>query len=209
MLDVGETNYWQKYYASSAHNSIPSQFAAFIAGEFSGREWVILDLGSGDGRDSHFFAECGFEVVGVDSAHLTDGNPDTSKKATYIRGDVTDGKLIAAIADSRRSNNAPLLFYARFLLHALSDSELKVFLDLLGSVSRGGDSVAFEYRTHEDDFLPKVTPTHFRRGLRSMDIAISMGSLGFKSSYFREGFGFAKFGKDDAHVARQIFMREA
>ena len=50
-------NYWDNYYANSDLNSklIPSQFAAFVAGELKKNSYII-DIGCGNGRDSFFLA---------------------------------------------------------------------------------------------------------------------------------------------------------
>lgn len=64
-----------------------------------------------------------------------------------------------------------------------------------------------EYRTDIDDFLPKETDKHFRKGLTSGEIFELVNLSGAKVTYFRQGFGFAKFGADDAHVGRLVLER--
>ena len=62
--------YWNRYYGArdiSGCPNIPSQFAAFVALEV-GADSTIVDVGCGSGRDSLFFANAGFNVLGVDAS---------------------------------------------------------------------------------------------------------------------------------------------
>ena len=47
--------YWDKYYSKLKNNNrlIPSQFAAFVAGELNTNS-ILIDIGCGNGRDSFF-----------------------------------------------------------------------------------------------------------------------------------------------------------
>lgn len=200
--------YWDQFYKSASElTTIPSQFAAFIATEFLLRSPRIFDLGAGNGRDSLFFAQFGFDVVAVDGSEVS---ITLLKESPYLRSaqslDFGLPEVFEPFVISQKSETLNL-FYGRFLLHALDDPTLIEFFQSLGKVANQGDYLAFEFRTREDDHLPKTTSKHFRRGLEASRVIEDLSQLGFRCVYFREGFGFAKYGEDDAHVARVILKK--
>lgn len=178
-----------------------------MAGEFLDKSVNILDLGCGDGRDLRFFHEYGFSAIGIDSAQMSSEDILADSTPKIVRGDVTDVRTLTETLEKFEKRTAPTLMYGRFLLHALNDTELQSFLQTCEVCCKSGDFLAFEYRTPEDDFLPKTTETHFRRGLDSSWVTGRLKVLGFETHYSREGFGFAKYKFDDAHVARQVFCK--
>ena len=205
---TGSNPYWDKYYKSASNlPTIPSQFAAFVASEFLLKAPRIFDLGAGNGRDSFFFAQFGFDVVAVDGSGATIAS---LKESPYLRVaeslDLGSPGAFEQFVIRQKSENLNL-FYGRFLLHALDDLTLENFLQSLSQVANQGDYLAFEFRTREDDHLPKSTSKHFRRGLEVSKVVGNLAQLGFECVYMREGFGFAKHGDDDAHVARLILKK--
>lgn len=68
---MGESKsaYWDRFYAtgSSLARPVPSQFAAFVAGELH-EPFRIVEFGSGAGRDALFFAAYGHQVTAVDGS---------------------------------------------------------------------------------------------------------------------------------------------
>lgn len=205
---TGSKPYWDKYYKSASDlTTIPSQFAAFVASEFYLKAPRIFDLGAGNGRDSFFFSQIGFDVVAVDGSEATIA---LLKESPYLRVaeslDLGAPEVFERFVISQRSEVLNL-FYGRFLLHALDDLTLINFFQSLSKVVKQGDYLAFEFRTREDDHLPKTTSKHFRRGLEVSKIVGDLAQLGFQCEYMREGFGFAKYGDDDAHVARLILKK--
>ena len=68
--DVDRKDHWAVFYKTQAHQSkynIPSQFSAFIAQEVD-PSYLMIDIGCGNGRDSIFFAQHGFQVVAIDAS---------------------------------------------------------------------------------------------------------------------------------------------
>jgi SAM-dependent methyltransferase len=205
------TDYWDEYYASRATRvrRLPSQFAAFVAGELDQRHRVI-DIGCGDGRDAIFFASYGHDVVGVDASHtaveacrlLADS---LGEGATFIVSRIDEPGLAARI----RGDAGPRVVYARFFLHAITEAEEEDLLDLAAAISDPGDLLAVEYRTVRDSSGAKVTKTHYRRFVLPAAFEARALALGFDVTYAVEGFGFAKYRQDDAYVARTLFRRHA
>lgn len=202
-------DYWNDYYVSGASRTrlVPSQFAAFVAGEMPGPHRMV-EFGCGNGRDAIFFASYGHQVVGVDGSESAVASSRERAAAlgedvTFIQSDIGDDGL----ADRLRQGSGPLVVYARFFIHAITDKEELALLDLAGAITEPGDRLAVEYRTVRDSSGEKVTGTHYRRFVTPATFQANTLARGFDVVYAVEGFGFAKYKQDDAYVARAIFER--
>ncbi len=214
-LSLDRSRYWNGYYSECNLPSIPSQFAVFVLNENPSAE-TIIDIGCGTGRDSLFFSRQGLFCIGVDGSEsaiehcsLT-ASSNAISNAEFLRGDLNDARLIEDINRilDHKKIEGPVVIYARFLVHAITDDEEKSLIDLADSLLRDrGGSVALEFRTERDKLQPKVTGTHFRRYVDPVHFFTRAQKNGFEVDYFVEGFGFAKYKQDDAHVARFILKR--
>ncbi len=207
----GRGDYWNDYYSRGPRKSPPSQFAAFIASEFSEHD-LIVDVGCGNGRDSLFFAQLGFATIGIDGseaavAHcrsLIEGSDRPLERHSFIQRNVLDLRddrsLIGRITPLRK------IIYSRFFLHAIDTDEEQAFFDFAFSVLRPGDAVAVEFRSSLDKDRTKVTASHYRRFI---DVQVLVDGVcarhGARLDYVAEGTGFAKYKADDAHVCRLVF----
>jgi SAM-dependent methyltransferase len=202
--------YWNAYYSGRSPSGLPlpSQFAVFVAGELHEKHHVI-DIGCGGGRDSFIFDAHGHSVVGVDgSMAAVESCVSLAKKLgssiSFMASDIDAPDLADRI---KGLHGRPTLIYARFFLHALTDEEEASFLNLARAVTAPGDTLALEFRTMKDVTQHKVTGAHYRRFIDSLAFLERASAAGFKATYFVEGFGFAKYKTDDAHVARIVFSR--
>lgn len=203
------SDYWDEYYAARAttRRPLPSQFATFVAGELD-RPHHVVELGCGNGRDAIFFASYGHQVTAVDGSEAAVAGCASlaealGESATFIRSAIDDPTL----ADRLVESDGPKALYARFFVHAITDGEEEVFLDLAAKVTRPGDVLAVEYRTIRDQVGAKETETHFRRFVLPATFQARALERGFEVTYAVEGFGFAKYRHDDAYVARTLFRR--
>lgn len=204
--------YWNHYYKTvsntDSHPQIPSQFAAFVAQEIN-LEFSIVDVGCGNGRDSAFFANLGFNVLGLDSSQSAvelcrKRSGHHKENLAYECCSVSDENFESVI--SEHLGRQPLLIYSRFFLHAITEDEEKLFLQRISDMEQIR-VIALEFRTDRDLSQPKATSDHFRRFIAPSDFSHKVYAQGFKISYFAEGFGFAKYRNDDAHVARFLLHR--
>ena len=212
LIDESRRSYWQSYYARQSHTALPlpSQFCVFVAGELNG-PFRVLDIGCGGGRDSMLFASHGHSVVGVDgAASAIEACNDLARRfgleASFVCSTVDDETLAERLLRGA-SESLKTLVYARFFLHAITDDEERLFLELATKVTRPNDLLAVEFRTSRDVAQNKVTSAHYRRFIDPLQFLNRVLSHGFTAHYFVEGFGFAKYKEDDAHVARFIFGR--
>lgn len=201
-------NYWDSFYKGDNRKlSLPSQFAVFIANEFLEKINTVFDIGCGNGRDSLFFDSIGLRVIGIDASTTSISKlQNLQTSARFVASDISSNQLSSSLSDLVNSQDS-VLFYSRFFLHAISDQEEKYFWEFVSSFKATNTYVAVEFRTHRDELLSKSTANHFRRFLRPSDLLERALMHGFKCSYFTEGFGYAKYNDDDAHVARILLSK--
>jgi len=204
-------SYWSEYY-SNAHcnNSIhttPSQFAAFCAIE--AKETGIsklIDIACGDGRDSVFFAQLGFEVIALEQSTIaieiiTSRSRDLNNlKAIQI--DVTSEEM-----PQMKSSAEVSAYYARFFLHTLSEPQVHKFFRNLSNNMQSSQLFFTEYRSEQDASLTKCTPYHDRYFHNPTSIRMIAKAHNLDCIYEVQGRGFAKWKTDDAAVVRQIFVK--
>lgn len=207
------SSYWNDFYRAKASSlAAPSQFALFVLGETSvgGR---ILDLGCGTGRDAIYFSSQGRHVVGVDAAEAA-----VAHCARIAEANGLSARFLTSTIDApdlldrarREFDGAPLggmTVYARFFVHAINDEEEMALLRLAAGICQQGDLLAAEFRTIRDAQQAKVTAEHYRRFVNPLTFMANATSVGFATEYFVEGFGYAKYKDDDAHVARCLMRR--
>lgn len=205
--------YWNSFYeASSPKRNTPSQFATFIANEFPFLNWVI-DIGCGNGRDSLFFHEAGYNIIGIDgSSSAIQKSLSTMNESKY--NDVSSTFICEKIDQlqfhSEFINNAQKIskiIYSRFFLHAINEQEEESFVQIASEISCPGDVLALEFRTTNDQYRPKVTGAHYRRFIEPSKLIEKLNQTNkWKKIYQIEGVGLAKFKSDDAYVCRLIFV---
>lgn len=205
--------YWNNFYANNRKVNLqpPSQFAAFVASEYSHLP-LFIDIGCGNGRDTLFFAQLSHDTIGIDASTSAislcqNSIPiDRNDNHIFIARDVSDlsedKELINHIQMKKK------LIYSRFFLHAIDELEELYFFDFAFACTQENDVIAIEFRTHLDKSAPKITEAHYRRYIDPDKLIASVTShYPAQIEYFASGTGMAKYKQDDAHVARIIFKR--
>lgn len=209
-------NYWNEFYSDRASlvPELPSQFAAFVASEMVNKAEAIIDLGCGNGRDSYFFTQYGFPVLAIDSSSAAIENCRkklslNSIQPSFVEFDLNNKELLNHIRLWLNGNEIrSAVMYARFFLHAISDYDEQSFIKLIQQLcSEFSIFLAFEFRTKRDIGLNKETDQHFRRYIDETTFLARWISNGFEPIYVTNGFGYAKFREDDAHISRCILKR--
>lgn len=208
-----EKTYWDKFYASWVIN-VPSQFGVFVATELLDKN-IVVEFGSGNGRDSLYFATLGHIVVAMDiskeAIQKCNSSVDTQgiEHAEFIEGDIAKSEDVKeAISIAREYANKEgtnLVFYSRFVMHTLDDDQEKSFLSSLFSVMRPGEKVYFEFRSQEDSSLLKHYGNHFRRYVDAIRFTKDLtNDYDMDIDYRIIGQGMAKYKEEDPFVARII-----
>jgi SAM-dependent methyltransferase len=214
-IDPSTARHWDGFYSSAEVHRLkpPSQFGAFVIGEMAPSAMVV-DIGCGSGRDALFFASHRYPVVGVDASSAAVSHCQSMSKAldlnaTFLCSEVQSPELTTRLRNEPAYQNASdLLVFARFFLHAIPEEAEDALLEFVASVAKPGHTkFAAEFRTQRDATLPKSTAQHYRRFIDPVALLAKAIKQGMSVDYFVEGFGFAKYGGDDAHVARCLFSR--
>ncbi|MEZ2220775.1 methyltransferase domain-containing protein [Rhizobium sp. RCC_161_2] len=213
MAEGTNRDYWDQYYqVPAARNStLPSQFAVFVLGEIRGAKHIV-EFGCGSGRDSLFFAKSGLRVTGIDASATAiaacQGEAFQHEyPASFYQAVLGENAIIPMIWGGLPEDLSDTILYARFFLHAINEEAQRAFLDVASQMAASGATVAVEFRTHRDEKQSKVTESHYRRFINPTDFQRDVVLAGLKVDYFAEGVGFAKYGEDDAHVARFIIRK--
>jgi len=215
---MDEHLYWNDFYSKEKIGGIelqlPSQFAVFVATEYPNIR-NVLEFGFGSGRDSFFFIGNGASYLGFDSSEaevsacqsrLTES---LGARAEFQVSDLSSNSWGAPVRRFIASKgDGDVMVYARFFIHAIDDEAEDYIISRLGELTTRGTVLALEFRTMKDSQLPKNTMPHYRRYVDPLKLMGRAINSGFDLSYFVEGFGYAKWGVDDAHVARCIFTKK-
>jgi SAM-dependent methyltransferase len=201
--------YWERYYAkgSGLARPVPSQFAAFVAGELR-EQYRVVEFGCGNGRDALFFASYGHQVTAIDgsSAAIERGKAVADalgEKVEFLTSAIDAPHLADLVSEAGDKT----LVYGRFFLHAITSAEEQAFLGCAAELTKPGDLMAVEYRTIRDSSGVKETAEHYRRFMSPAEFQYSAIQHGFRVTYAIEGYGFAKYRQDDAYVARNLLER--
>ena len=212
-----EEVYWANFWAH-AEGAAPSSYSAWL-GDRNDLPTAVVDLGCGDGRDAIAFAGAGHAVLGLDRSHVAVRRAAERAEAAAVSGstrfevcDFADtGALRKALAAAvERAGGAPVLFYARFLLHVLTEEVQAGLLDVLSSVARPGDMFAAEFRAAADEALPKVHDRHYRRFQDGPAFgAVLRTRYGFEVAEEHEGCGLSPYlgGKDGEKTEDPVLYR--
>ncbi len=203
--------YWDEFYRSQRSAAVPqdpSAFARWVSEEEQGTTPVV-DIGSGTGRDSLWFARAGHPVLGLDYAESAIERATNAAEADGLDAkfevlDLYDLRQVmemgARLAHEERSH----VIYGRFLVHALEDAGRQQLWRLAAMALKPGGLLYLEFRTGEDEDQPHVFGEHFRRYLSPDDVVAEIEERGGEIKHREEGHGLAVYKDEDPHVARIV-----
>lgn len=204
--------YWNEFYRQDFVH-VPSQFCVFVS-TYINPNSTIVDLGCGNGRDSHFFSNMNFRVIGVDlslsAIETSIENSDSKKDINFLCGDISDEKIcedISQVIEPCREST-DVCFYSRFVMHSIDDSQQTSFMLGLNKLMKSGDRIFFEFRSKEDKETKKVFGNHYRRYVDTKIFIKQLKDIvGVKILYSLTGKGMAMFKDEDPSVSRIIAQK--
>lgn len=190
--------YWKKFYKAIKCEQEPSNFARSIQ-EIAGKEkWFLFDLGSGNGRDSVFFAENGHTVISVDP-----NNKPYKKNENLFHWKMDIDYFNRKLKKTNMCNkDMTTVFYSRFFIHAINKEQT---IELIRSMRPKTYFIA-EFRIEGDE--PKIYTDHKRTLWNPKEFAELFNNDQWERCTVQTGTGFAKYKDEDPLVMRIIAKRK-
>lgn len=207
--------YWDDFYKHN-HKHTPSQFCVCVLTEIDPHA-VVVELGSGNGRDAHYFASQGHITLAMDLSHEAIKSCEDLARSrdighsTFFQGDITSRDAIRRITERARaeSGGRSVVYYSRFVMHSVDDAQQATFLALLSEHMQPQETVYFEFRSKEDAELKKIYGGHFRRYIDTAAFTAALtDDHGFAVDYAITGRGMAKYKEEDPFVSRVIARKQ-
>jgi len=194
-------DYWDSFYKVGFETLDPSSFARFslkyIKENLPAIPITLLDLGCGNGRDTHFFAKKGIYALGIDMSTI-DESPN------IVKGDI--------FKNIRESD----VYYLRFLIHTMKESLADKLLDMIHDKMYNNSIIMLETRSSkgvcdqpscETNFESAVGTSHFRM-LYSLDYLTEKVKDKFNIVFSEEDTGLAKYNDSDPEIIRMILKKK-
>jgi SAM-dependent methyltransferase len=205
--------FWKQFYAYHKISE-PSSFGRFALDRIP-ETALVLDIGCGTGRDSVFLAKGASQVIGMDASREAIMRAEALRSETGTTNchfkvvDIMDPSALAEFLQApeiqaKHKSSDPVIVYCRFFFHAITSEAQMALLDALRS--RLDRFILFaEFRTDQDEALPKDNARHYRRYI-SPDSFIEelTGRYKMKIEYQQVGFGLSIYNEEDPHLCRLI-----
>jgi tellurite methyltransferase len=210
-MAISDLKYWNIYYSKSKINKA-SNFAKFIKKKLINKNIKVLDVGTGDGRDSFYFQKFSRIVYGIDQSKIAINKNNLISKKLNIKKIFFKNLPVNQI--TKMNNKKFDLIYARFFLHSLNEKKENLLLKNLYKMSNN-PFIALEFRTIHDDLFKKGKKIskyerytdHYRRFINVKELELKIKELGFAILYKNEGLNFSKTVKENPHLCRIIFKK--
>ena len=203
--------YWDNYYKNIKKNNRASNFSKFILKKFLKKKSILLDIGTGDGRDAFYFNNNIKFVFAIDNSGVAIKKNDINKKKSNFKKILFKKMSIQNLKyfKSKKIN----FIYARFFLHAINMKNENIFLKNLRNNFDLNTLVALEFRTTKDKLMEKgkkiskyerITD-HYRRFIDSKKLEKKLKKKRFQIIYRKEGVNLSKTRTENPHLCRIIF----
>ena len=210
---VNNEKYWNKYYRSKRKINLASNFAKFIKKKFLKRKDIILDVATGNGRDSFFLSKHTKFVYGIDKSKVAiDIN---KKKIDYLNLKNISFKHLGSQSIKLFKKKVTFI-YARFFIHAISEKIENKFLNDLKKYFRKNVTVGLEFRTTDDKLINRGIKigknerffTHYRRFVDLKKFEKKLEDKNFKILYKKKGLNLSKTSKENPYLCRLIIKQK-
>jgi adenylylsulfate kinase-like enzyme/2-polyprenyl-3-methyl-5-hydroxy-6-metoxy-1,4-benzoquinol methylase len=203
----GKSSHWQTYYAANQGELSPSPFAEYVQSGVLRPGSRLLEVGCGNGRDSAFFAQAGYDVVAIDTSSAAIDlcrNKHKSSRLNFLASSISDLKL-----DELGRFDA---VYSRFVLHAMTQSEEALFLSRAATALKPGGYLLIECRSINDPLAllgEAISPTerihgHYRRFIVLNELVQKLKEARFELESIEESKGLAMYKDEDPVVIRAV-----
>jgi tellurite methyltransferase len=204
-------SYWEDYYKTGAAPEEPSLFAEYVMQRYAKVGKKLIELGCGNGRDAHFFAANGVDVVAVDQcAEEIHQLVSTNGKYPNLHFGAAD---FTAMPDTK--NGGYNMVYSRFTLHSvIAEDQAKTLQWSRRNLAENG-LLCVETRGQKNELYQKGEPVegdpnayihdgHYRRFVDFDEFTEEIKETGLSVIEASEQTGYAPYQNTDYHFIRII-----
>lgn len=187
----------------------PSPFARWVARTYPS-DRPLVDVGSGKGRDTFFFAgTLGRRVLALDysTKAVVYGARRARVRAmpaTFDLLNLCDTRAVLALGARLAREPEPVDVYVRFTLHDLEEHGRSNVLRLASMSLRRGGLLFLEFRTTADAGRPHVFADHPRHYLQPEVVRAQIEAAGGRVLHEEQGTGLARFQDEDPVMCRMV-----
>jgi SAM-dependent methyltransferase len=203
--------FWHDFYRSPRANRVPKKHSLFAAWvderiEPKGR---VIDVGSGTGRDSVWFAQSGHPVLALDFAgsaapmvRKMARQQDVSLRVDTLNLENLRNVLVTGARLAHQPDNP--IVYARGLLDTLGPIGRANFWRFASMLQRGDGQTFVEFRTETSRHEPKHFGEHLRTYLDPDAVVREIEQYGGTVVEQVVGRGLAPLGREDPEICRLV-----
>ena len=203
--------YWNTYYNLKHGINKKSNFASFINKKYINKDTILLDVGSGNGRDAFYFTKKAKYVQGIDQSSVAIKKNRLNAKRLNLKN--IDFKNISSNKLKDINKKKINFIYARFFLHAINEKNENIFLKSLLKDFTCETVIALEFRTIRDKLMSKGIKiskyerltSHYRRFIDFIKFEKKLKKMKFKILYKKVGINLSKSPNDNPHLCRIVF----
>jgi SAM-dependent methyltransferase len=209
--NIHNRGHWWPFYDSRSSADVPEQpspFARWVR-EREPELPLLIDIGTGTGRDALWFAREGQRSLGLDYVPTAVGRAGFIAERDGIPGtfetfNLYDVRQVLAMGARLAHREEPATIYARFLVHALEDEGRHNLWRVASMGLRRGGRLYLEFRTGQDSDAEHEFGEHFRKYLHPDVVVAEIEARGGHIEHREEGHGMAVYKQEDPHVARLV-----
>ena len=201
--------YWDKYYKDLKGVLKPTAFSKKCEKILKNYEGALFDIGCGNGRDTVYFNNRGFNCIGIDqSSTVIKLNRKRFKKYKnfFLKANFVNY--------SYQKLDTKFSIYSRFTFHTINKKQEKILIKKINN-SKNLEYLFIEVRTIYDELFGKgkkigkneFVTSHYRRFINPPELKKEIKKK-FKILEYKVSKGFAIYKKENPKVLRIIAKKK-
>ena len=205
--------FWNKYYNSKDNNNKPSNFALFINKKYITKNTYLVDVGTGDGRDTFYLRKKAKHIYSIDQSNIAIKKNRLKARRLGVKN--VTFKNLSSNHLKKITNKKINFIYARFFIHAINEVNEDIFLKSIKKNFESKTVISLEFRTIKDVLMKKGKKIskyerltdHYRRFIDTKKFENKLKKLNYRVLYKKQGINLSKSPNDNPHLCRIVFCR--